>query len=46
MDRDDYCWFKFVVMIGIVSGFGVFQGLINTTLKNDSNARASRKSKK
>ena len=36
----------FVVMFGIASAFGDFQGLINTTLENDSNARASRKNKK
>ena len=36
----------FVVMFGIASAFGDFQGLINTTLANDSNARESRKNKK
>ena len=36
----------FVVMFGIASAFGDFQGLINTTLENDSNARESRKNKK
>ena len=36
----------FVVMFGIASAFGDFQGLINTTLENDSNARASRKNQK
>ena len=37
---------SFVVMFGIASAFGDFQGLINTTLENDSNARASRKNRK
>ena len=37
---------SFVVMFGLASAFGDFQGLINTTLENDSNARASRKNKK
>ena len=37
---------SFVVMFGIASVFGDFQGLINTTLENDSNARESRKNKK
>ena len=36
----------FVVMFGISSAFGDFQGLINTTLENDSNARETRKNKK
>ena len=36
---------SFMVMFGIVSAFGDFQGLINTTLENDSNARESRKKK-
>jgi len=36
----------FVVMFGIASAFGDFQGLVNTTLENDSNARESRKNKK
>ena len=36
----------FVVMFGIASAFGDFQGLIKTTLENDSNARASRKNQK
>ena len=36
----------FVVMFGIASAFGDFQGLINTTLENDSNARENRKNKK
>ena len=37
---------SFVVMFGLASAFGDFQGLINTTLENDSNARESRKNKK
>ena len=37
---------SFVVMFGIASAFGDFQGLIHTTLENDSNARESRKNKK
>ena len=37
---------SFVVMFGLASAFGDFQGLINTTLENDSNARQSRKNKK
>ena len=37
---------SFIVMFGIASAFGDFQGLINTTLENDSNSRESRKSKK
>ena len=37
---------SFVVMFGIASAFGDFQGLINTTLENDSNARKSRKNKR
>ena len=36
----------FVVMFGIASAFGDFQGLINTTLENDSNAGESRNNKK
>tara|TARA_Y100001968_G_scaffold284048_1_gene283111 strand:- start:691 stop:879 length:189 start_codon:yes stop_codon:yes gene_type:complete len=36
----------FVVMFGIASAFGDFQGLINTTLENDLNTRESRKNKK
>ena len=36
----------FVVMFGIASAFGDFQGLVNTTLENDSNARESRKNKR
>ena len=37
---------SFVVMFGIASAFGDFQGLFNTTLENDSNARERRKNKK
>ena len=37
---------SFVVMFGIASAFGDFQGLINTTLENDSNARERRKNKR
>ena len=37
---------SFVVMFGIASAFGDFQGLINTTLENDSNTRESRKNKR
>ena len=37
---------SFVVMFGIASAFGDFQGLINTTLKNDSISREKRKSTK
>tara|TARA_B100000214_G_scaffold355899_1_gene314093 strand:- start:325 stop:510 length:186 start_codon:yes stop_codon:yes gene_type:complete len=36
---------SFIVMFSIASAFGDFQGLINTTLENDSNARESRKKK-
>ena len=36
----------FVVMFGIASAFGDFQGLINTTLENDSISREKRKNKK
>ena len=36
----------FVVMFGIASAFGDYQGLINTTLENDSNARKRKKNKK
>ena len=36
----------FVVMFGIASASGDYQGLINTTLKNDSLAREKRKGKK
>ena len=37
---------SFIVMFSIASAFGDFQGLINTTLENDSNARESKKNKK
>ncbi|WP_269610682.1 hypothetical protein [Prochlorococcus marinus] len=37
---------SFIVMFGIASAFGDFQGLINTTLENDSNARDSMKKNK
>tara|TARA_B100001029_G_scaffold91240_1_gene74824 strand:- start:482 stop:667 length:186 start_codon:yes stop_codon:yes gene_type:complete len=37
--------FAFVVMFGIASAFGDFQGLINTTLENDSIARENKKNK-
>ena len=37
---------SFIVMFGIASAFGDFQGLINITLENDSNARDSRRNKK
>ena len=37
---------SFVVMFVIASAFGDFQGLINTTLENDSNTRERRKNKK
>jgi hypothetical protein len=37
---------SFIVMFGIASAFGDFQGLINTTLENDSNARESSMNKK
>ena len=33
----------FVVMFGISSAFGDFQGLVNTTLENDSIAREKKK---
>ena len=35
----------FVVMFGIASAFGDFQGLIKTTLENDSIARENKKNK-
>tara|TARA_B100000579_G_scaffold416872_1_gene412900 strand:- start:346 stop:498 length:153 start_codon:yes stop_codon:yes gene_type:complete len=35
----------FVVMFSIASAFGDFQGLINTTLENDSIARENKKNK-
>ena len=37
---------SFVVMFGIASAYGDFQGLINTTLENDSISREKRKTKK
>ena len=37
---------SFIVMFGIASAFGDFQGLINTTLENDSNARERSKNEK
>ena len=37
---------RFVLMFGIDSALGDFQGLITTTLENDSNARESKKNKK
>ena len=37
---------SFVVMFGIASAFGDFQGLIKTTLENDSIARENRQNKK
>ena len=36
----------FVVMFGLASAGGDFQGLINTTLQNDALAREKRKGKK
>ncbi len=36
----------FVVMFGLSSAGGDYQGLINTTLENDSLAREKRKNKK
>ena len=36
----------FVVMFGIASAFGDFQGLINTTLENDAISRENKKVKK
>ena len=36
---------SFVIMFGIASAAGDFQGLIDTTLENDSIARESRKKK-
>ena len=36
----------FVVMFGIASAFGDFQGLIKTTLENDSISRENKKVKK
>ena len=37
---------SFIVMFGIASAFGDFQGLINTTLENDSLSREKRKNTK
>tara|TARA_Y100001968_G_C18887940_1_gene494770 strand:+ start:181 stop:369 length:189 start_codon:yes stop_codon:yes gene_type:complete len=37
---------SFIVMFGIASAAGDFQGLISTTLENDSIARENRKKKK
>ncbi|WP_269606096.1 hypothetical protein [Prochlorococcus marinus] len=37
---------SFVVMFGIASAVGDFQGLINTTLENDALSREKRKYKK
>ena len=36
----------FVVMFGLASAGGYYQGLINTTLENDALARKKRKDKK
>ena len=36
---------SFIVMFGIASAAGDFQGLISTTLENDSIARENRKKK-
>ena len=36
----------FVIMFGLASAGGAFQGLINTTLENDALAREKRKGKK
>ena len=36
----------FVVMFGLASAGGDYQGLINTTLQNDALSREKRKSKK
>ena len=36
----------FIVMFGIASAGGDYQGLINTTLENDALAREKRKGKK
>ena len=36
----------FLVMFGIASAGGDYQGLINTTLENDANAREKKKKKK
>ena len=37
---------SFIVMFGVASAFGDFQGLINTTLENDSISRDNRKNRK
>ena len=37
---------SFVVMFGLASAGGDYQGLINTTLQNDALSREKRKSKK
>ena len=37
---------SFVVMFGLASAGGDYQGLINTTLENDALAREKRKNKK
>ena len=37
---------SFFVMLDIASAFGAFQGLIKTTLENDSISRENRKNKK
>ena len=37
---------SFVVMFGLASAGGDYQGLINTTLKNDALAREKRRDKK
>ena len=37
---------SFVLMFGLASAGGDYQGLINTTLENDALAREKRKSKK
>ena len=37
---------SFVVMFGLASAGGDYQGLINTTLKNDALAREKKKDKK
>tara|TARA_Y100001968_G_scaffold10593_1_gene8815 strand:- start:501 stop:689 length:189 start_codon:yes stop_codon:yes gene_type:complete len=36
----------FIVMFGIASAFGDFQGLINTTLENDSISREKKRNNK
>ena len=37
---------SFIVMFGLASAGGDYQGLINTTLENDALAREKRKGKK